>query len=142
MFLFLFQMQVNAASWVKVYDYTYIDKDSINYYVNDYGTKVFDKKVFWTKSDGPPKNFEKNEKILNKKISYELAKWVVNTKTNEIAVKSQAIYGEDGRTVYSNTYKDYQLQWRTILPDSKSEYWCFLIKKPKLLKKMYKMQNE
>lgn len=57
-----------AATWVQVGDYEYIDKDSIKYYVDDRGELQFDKKMFWMKTINHDSLYEKQEKMLNKKL--------------------------------------------------------------------------
>ena len=62
----LLSLDVLAATWVKVDNYEYIDKDSVEYYVNDYGQTDFNKKIFWYKRDNDKsklfKDFEKDFK--------------------------------------------------------------------------------
>ena len=57
-----------------------------------------------------------------------------------MVVKSGTSYDENGNVVSSYTFKDYELTWNPVVPDSKGEFWFELIKRPRYLKRMYKEQ--
>ncbi len=50
-------------------------------------------------------------------------------------------YNNDGKPISSYSYKDYQLKYDSIAPNSNAELWAKLVKKPRILKKIYKWQQ-
>lgn len=133
-------LSVSARTWVQVDDYNYIDKDSIKFYVNDYGTYDYNKRVFWTKYAGND-IYKEIEKLNNKKVSYGLSQYIIDYQKQTIATKAGATYDKEGQIVSSYTYKDFQLEWGSIIPNSNAEFWAELVKKPRILKRMYKFQQ-
>lgn len=138
----MISIQSYATAWVQVSDYEYIDKDSIEYYVDDYSSTKFDKKTYWIKKIYSEDFFKDIEKITKKKVSYCLIKEVIDITQKRYAIKAIVIYDKDGNSIYTITYKDYELEWNTIIPDSYGELRYNLVRKPKLLKKLYKEQSE
>ena len=133
-------LSVPARTWVQVDDYNYIDKDSIKVYVNDYGTYDYNKRVFWIKYAGND-IYKEIEKLNNKKVSYGLSQYIIDYQKQTIATKAGASYDKEGQIVSSYTYKDFQLEWGSIIPNSNAEFWAELVKKPKILRRMYKFQQ-
>ena len=132
-------LRTYAATWVQIDDNYYIDKDSIKYYTNESGAYDFNKKTFWIKSVG--NDIYKNNKLeFADEIAYDLTLNVINYSNNTIALKSVIIYNEEGISLNSYTFEDYQLEWNVIVPNSNSEYWAELVKKPSLVNKLYKNQ--
>ncbi len=132
---------VYAIAWVQVdNNNNYIDKDSIKIYVNDYSTYDYDKRIFWTKHVGN-EFYQEIEKIIKKKIAFTLSQYIIDYKKQAIAVKTVVAYDINGQVISSCTYKDFQLDWNAIIPNSTAELWANLVKKPRILKKMYKIQQ-
>lgn len=133
-------MQANATTWVQIDDNYYIDKDSIHYYINDNKAYDFDKKIFWVKNieNDSYKGLETN---IKKSISFGIIQYIIDFSNNSIAIKSGAIYDDNGKVLSSYTYQDYELDWHSIIPDSKASYFADFVKYPRKLKKIYKMQN-
>ena len=125
-----------AQTWVHVDQYNYIDKDSIKTYINDYGDYDYTKKTFWLKSIDTQKY-----KDINKKVDYCLVLYIINYQKQLITVKASFAYDKDGKIVLSETFSDHQLNWDAIVPGSFGEKWAELVQKPRLLKKMYKLEN-
>lgn len=50
-------------------------------------------------------------------------------------------YAIDGTVIESITYKDYELVWKPIIPNTYGEYLSELVRDSGLLKKLYKEQN-
>ena len=145
LFLLLFMLlcssflRTYATTWVQIDENSYIDKDSIKYYTNDRGVYDFNKKTFWIKSVG--NDIYKNSRVeFADEIAYDLTLNVINYSNNTIALKSVIIYDEEGISLNSYTFEDYQLEWNVIVPNSNSEYWAELVKKPSLVNKLYKSQ--
>lgn len=136
----VFSLQSHATAWVQVSDNEYIDKDSIEYYINDQSETKFDKKTYWVKRFYSEDSFKDIEKITKKKVAYCLIQEVLDMTQKRYAIKSIVVYDKDGNSIYPIMYKDYQLEWNTIIPDSYGELRYNLIRKPRLLKKMYKIQ--
>lgn len=129
-----------ASTWVQIDDNNYIDKDSIHFYINDHGTLEYDKKIFWTKSTEKRDFYKDIEKNTKKQVSYDLAQNIVNYLNRTIAVKSSVLYATDGSSILSTTYRDYELEWHSIIPGSNGELWAELVSKPRILKRIYKYQ--
>lgn len=60
---------------------------------------------------------------------------------NSIATKSGATYDDNGKVLTSYNYQDCELNWQSIIPSSNASYWSNFVKNPRILKKIYKMQN-
>lgn len=71
-----------------------------------------------------------------------LNQWIIDLSQKKLALKSSITYDKNGNVLTNSTYGDCQLEWSPIVPNSNAEFWLELIKKPRLLKKMYKMQKE
>ncbi len=138
---FMLHLQSCAATWVQVGDEVYIDKDSIEYYINDFGETQFDKKIYWMKSINIDNTYQQIEEGIGKKISYILAQRIVDIAQKKVAVKSCVFYDENGNSVFNFTNRDYALNWDTIVPNSNGEFYFELIKNPRYLKRMYKKQQ-
>lgn len=138
---FMLCLNTQATTWIKIDDNEYIDKDNISYYVNDYSQMNFNAKIFWYKYDNNNnKLFKDLEKDAKRKISYALLQYIIDTNQKKIATKSIIFYDKQGDSVLNYTYKDFELDWDTIVPNSKADLWYELVKKPKYLKKLYKLQ--
>jgi len=133
-------LNVQAATWVQVGDYEYIDKDSVEYYIDDHEELQFNKKIFWLKIDNKNNTFKEVEKDIKRKISYSLQQKIINTTQKKLTTKSIILYDKQDNSVFSYTYKDFELNWSAIVPNTNGEFWYELVKKPKYLKKLYKMQ--
>ena len=132
-------LRTYATTWVQIDENSYIDKDSIKYYTNDRGVYDFNKKTFWIKSVG--NDIYKNSRVeFADEIAYDLTLNVINYSNNTIALKSVIIYNKEGISLNSYSFEDYQLEWNVIVPNSNSEYWAELVKKPSLVNKLYKNQ--
>lgn len=138
---FMLWLNTQATTWIKIDDNEYIDKDNISYYVNDNSQMNFNTKIFWYKYDNNnSKLFKDLEKDAKRKISYALFQYIIDTNQKKIATKSLIFYDKQGDSVLNHTYKDFELDWDTIVPNSKADLWYELVKKPKYLKKLYKLQ--
>lgn len=129
-----------ASSWVQVSDYDFIDKDSISYYKDDYGNTQYNIRSCWMKRLNDDGIYKKVEEVLNEKISYTTTLTLFDFERNMIVSKSIINYNKDNVAVHSYTYKPFEMNWDYISPDSKAEYWSYLVKHPKFLKKLYKEQ--
>lgn len=129
-----------ATSWVRLDDNNFIDKDSIKFYVDDYGNVNYNKRIFWTKYEGNG-IYKDLEKVTNNKIEYGLALFIIDYSNNTMATKAGMTYDKDGKPVSSYSYQDFQLKYDAIAPNSNAELWAELVKKPRELKKMYKWQQ-
>lgn len=139
--LFLF-LPAQATTWVQYDNKKYIDKDSLQYYVDDRGYIKYNQKTFWTKSlNDNSKYFKEIEKITKKKIWYILDKQIVDYGNDTLTYKSSAFYDIKGELAYSFTNEDFQLKWHSIVPDSNGAFVYELVRHPKFLKKLYKMQR-
>lgn len=133
-------MPCYSTSWVRLDDNNFIDKDSIKFYVDDYGNINYNKRIFWTKYEGNG-IYKDLEKLTNSKIEYGLAQFIIDYSNNTMALKAGMTYDKDGKPVSSYSYQDFQLKYNSIAPNSNAELWAELVKKPRNLKKMYKWQQ-
>ena len=140
-FLLCFSVRLYAATWVQLDDDNFIDKDSIKRYANDRSELQLNKKIVWMKLLNTNNVYEPFEKDYKKKVAFSLSQLIFDLSRNQIATKSITLYDQNGASIYSHTSRDYELKWEAIIPNSKGEYWAYLIKKPSLLKKMYKYQT-
>ena len=138
---FIVNLQSYATTWVQVGDYEYIDKDSIEYYIDDRGETHFNKKTFWTKIINNNNQYKETEKTIGKNFSYSIDKSIIDMTNKTFTIKTFTLYDEKGTVIYSDTNRDIQLNWNSIVPDSHGEFLFELVKKPRLLKKMYKYQQ-
>lgn len=141
--LFIFTitiMPINATTWVQLDDNNYIDKDSIKIYIDNHGYMNYNKRVFWTKYEGNG-IYKDLEKATNSKIEYGLAQFIIDYSNNTMALKAGMAYDKYGKPVSSYSYQDFQLNYESIAPNSNAELWAELVKKPRLLKRMYKWQQ-
>lgn len=129
-----------AVTWLQI-DVNYlIDKDSIELYTNDLGTIEENKSVFWLK-DNKAENYKDIESRYKKPVSYALSQIIVDYSKNMVALKTNVIYDKNNEIITKNTFKDSELKWDLITPNSNAELWSKLIKNPKILKKIYKYQQ-
>ena len=129
-----------GSTWVQLDNNNFIDRDSIKIYRDAHGYINYNKRIFWTKYEGND-IYKDLEKATNKKIEYGLSQYIVDFDNNTIATKAGMTYDKDGNPVTSFSYQDFQLEYRSIAPNSNAEYWAELVKKPRLLKKIYKWQQ-
>ena len=129
-----------ATSWVQIDEHYFIDKDSIKIYVDEHGYKNYNKRIFWTKHEGDIISKE-NEKKDDIKIEFSLSQDVIDFSNNTIAIKTITDYDKEGNVVLRISKQDYQLEYHSILPDSRGAAFAKLVKNPRLLKKMYKWQQ-
>lgn len=132
-----------ATTWVQIDSTTFIDKDSIKFYTRDNGEIDFTKKSFWIQqiNDGKSDFFKKLNKISNTNIEYRRSREIIDIIRKKITTKSSAYYDIKGNVVYSNTNKDYQLDWQDIVPETNGELWFQLVRKKRLLNRLYKNQQ-
>lgn len=133
-------MQANATTWVQIDDNYYIDKDSIHYYIDDNKTYDFDKKIFWVKNIDHD-SYKDLETNIKKSISFGIIQYIIDFSNDSITAKSGVAYDDYGKVVTSYSYRDCELNWQSIIPDSKASYFADFVKYPRKLKKIYKMQN-
>ncbi len=127
-----------ASSWVQIDDTTFIDKDSIKTYVNDNGYYKYNQKMFWIKDT---KSHTEIEKFTKKKVAYQLIQYIIDYSNNTITMKTIVFYTSDGKVIDTLTWNDIDLNVVSIVPNSIGKMWADLVKKPRILKKMYKMQQ-
>lgn len=108
-----------AKNWLEIGNKTYIDTDSIEQYVDDYGNIQRTQYTLWLKRLNDNSELFKNlEKLHSKKIHYVLSKEMIDIKTKRLASKTIVLYGIDGHVVDSFECKDLLLEWHSIIPDT------------------------
>ena len=119
-----------ATNWVQVGEKLYIDTDSIEPYVNDYGNIEPNRYSYWTKNlnDGS-ESWRKSEKFYNKKIWYYTFKEIIDINRKSISSKSFVIYDLKSNVIQISEQRDYNLEWQSIVPDSVGDLKLYLIKK-------------
>ena len=113
-----------ATIWEQVSEKSWIDIDSIEPFIDDYGNAVPNQYSFWVKSlnDGSD-NYKQLEKHFNKKVWYSLSKYVVDINTQKIAQKTSVLYAVNEKQPLDSYEEQFDtlLRWQTIVPNSVGE---------------------
>lgn len=118
-----FALSAYSADWVEISEKTYIDKDTLRTYVDEYSHSHSEQIVFWRKSLNDGSEYFKNiEKEYNKKVWYTMVQEIANTKNRTMCIKSIAYYDLKGNPFFNSDIRDYALQWQSIIPNSYGEY--------------------
>lgn len=131
-------LRTYAATWVQIDENSYIDKDSIKNFSNEFGSINANQKSFWTKYIG--KEYYKNCEINN--MDYVLTLNIIDYSNDTYSMKTIIVYDKDGKSIASDTVPNHRLHWENIVPDSRGEYYAELVKNPDLLNKLYKNQTQ
>ena len=116
-----------ANNWQQVDDNHYIDTDSIEYYVDSYGKKDYNKYSFWVQNiNNDDKTWKETENSLKKlgekrKPAYTNNRVLIDCRQKTITIKAFATYAEDGKVIDSYEIKDLHLDWKSIVPNSIGE---------------------
>ena len=81
------------------------------------------------------------QKFTKKKVAYQLIQYIIDYSNNTITMKTIVFYTSDGKVIDTLTWNDIDLNVVSIVPNSIGKMWADLVKKPRILKKMYKMQQ-
>ena len=118
-----------ATCWVQTGEKSYIDVDTIEPFVDDYGRVVPNQYSFWVKYlNNGSQGWGNDEKILNKKIWYMLSKGVIDINRKAIATKFYAYYDLKGRSINSEEIQSILMEWHSIIPNSVGDYEYEIIK--------------
>ena len=77
-------------------------------------------------------------KVSFLKILKKILKRMHNQK--KITTKGFYFYDKQVNSIWSHTSTDFELNWDVIVPNSKADLWYELVKKPRYLKKIHKLQ--
>ncbi|MBR2068841.1 MAG: hypothetical protein IJ877_03670 [Candidatus Gastranaerophilales bacterium] len=128
-----------ALNWVQINDNLYIDTDTIEYYVDRYGSKDIDKYSFWVQNINSGNEYwKKLENSLKKngekrKPAYTNYRNLIDCKQKVITTKAFITYTENGEVLDSFDHK--YPEWSSIAPGSYGEYYYNNICKPTKTKK-------
>lgn len=126
--IFLSNSISNATCWEQYDTKTFIDTDSIEYYIDDYGRTNPEQYTFWTKNlNNGSLMFTNYEKYSHKKVWYALIKTIVNLQTKRIAIKSFTFYDTKNNLIFSSEKPDYNLEWQSIVPQTRGENFYYMI---------------
>lgn len=126
--IFLSNSISNATCWEQFSDKMFIDTDSIEYYIDDYGKIHPEQYTFWIKYLNDGNSFFTNaEKILHKKVWYMLSKTIVNTQTKRVAEKSSFIYDLKHQLIHRTEILDCYIEWQSIAPQTNGEELYYMI---------------
>ena len=118
-----------ATNWVQTGDKSYIDTDTIEPFVDDYGRVVPNQYSFWVKIlNLDSQSWRDAEKRLNKKILYIMDKEVIDVNRKTIAVKFRVYYDLKDRPIDSWEEQSILMKWRSIIPDTVGDYVYEIIK--------------
>ena len=117
-----------ATNWVQVGQKVYMDIDTIEPFIDDYGHVVPNQYLFWRKTlnDG---NFKALEKTLNKKIWYSLSKCVVDINRKSWATKFFVIYDLKDKPITQEEYNSALMDWQSIIPNTVGDLELYTVKK-------------
>ena len=126
--IFLSNSISNATCWEQYITKMFIDTDSIEYYVDDYGRTNPEQYTFLIKylNDGSSL-FTSYEKYSHKKVWYMLIKMIVNLQTKRIADKSSMFYDTKNNLIFNSETPDYSLEWQSIAPQTRGEDFYYMI---------------
>lgn len=109
-----------ATEWIETGEKSYIDIDSIERYVDDYGNEVSSQYVYWTKYlNNGAEYFKYSEKMYNKKIWYIMSKEVIDLDKKVSYAKYTFVYDLKGNVI--DSYSDFETLKSPIVPDTVSD---------------------
>ena len=115
-------MPVCASNWTEVASGVFVDNESIEPYINDYGNEESDKYSFWVKKmNNNSYTFTSLESYYKKKIEYFIDKEVIDYTQKRIAIKSNCIYGTNSELMNRFDYAHQRLDWKYIVPDTSEQ---------------------
>lgn len=117
-----------ATNWVQVGEKQYIDIDTIEPYIDDYGHAVPNQYLFWRKTLNNG-NFKMLEKTLNKKIWYSLSKCVIDVSRKTWAIKFFVVYDLKDKAITQNEYNGVLMDWQSIIPNTVGDLELYIVKK-------------
>lgn len=126
-------LPARAVHWSSVDGTTYIDKDSVQSYVDNQGRYDNNKKSFWIKVTAG-ETINKIEKVVGAKVSYVTIQRIIDYSNNTITQRSIAVYNKNGELIHKETRSDSQLTWETIATGSSNALWAVLVKEYKNFK--------
>ena len=121
-----------ATEWKQISDKLYMDVQSIEPFVDEYGRKDFNKYIFWTKKlNDNSKSFTYLEGYYKKKIEYFVDKQVIDVPSKKIAIKSNNIYGTDATLLHRFDTAGFRTDWHNIIPDTDEQILYYEVAKYK-----------
>lgn len=141
--LLFFVTPVFSATWVQITEKSYIDKDSISTFVDDYNIEHKGQIIYWRKDLNDGSEYFKNiEKQYKKKIWYVMCQGIVNTNNKTLACKTVIFYDLKGQSIETSTMPDVLLEYIRIVPNSFGELLYSVVSDNTLLDKIYEAQLE
>lgn len=120
--IMLISLPTYATNWVEVKDKVYVDTDSIEPFVNDYGRIEPDKFIFWTKKMNDNSNtFMSLENYYKRLIGHFVDKEVIDFQLKRIAIKANNIYDTDSKLMNKFDIVNYRMDWHYITPDTNDQ---------------------
>lgn len=126
--IFLSTSISNATCWEQYSTKIFIDTDSIEYYINDYGRTNPEQYTFWIKylNDGSSL-FTNYEKYSHKKVWFILVKNIIDIKKKRLTEKSIIIYDTKKNVLFNSENPDYSLEWQSIAPETRGDNFYDII---------------
>lgn len=129
--LLLFALPVCAANWKQIDDKEYVDLDSIEQYNEIYNLRSSNVQSFWIKSlNDKSSYFTDLEKRLDKKVWYNMTRYLVNCTNKTIGLKSITTYDLKGQTLENYEVSNYLIEWSSVVPDSRGEGYYYGVCQP------------
>ncbi|MCQ2754466.1 MAG: hypothetical protein MJ231_05395 [bacterium] len=108
-----------ASNWIEVSTGVFVDGESIEPYINDFGNEESDKYIFWTKRmNNNGYKYTSLESYYKKKIEYFVDKEIIDFTHKRIAIKSNCIYGVNSELINRFDYANQRIDWKYIIPDT------------------------
>lgn len=118
-----------AVNWVQISDKAYIDTDSIEPYVDDFGNIKANQYCYWEKRLNDGSNYYKEtEKDYNRKIWYIKSKGVIDINKKTFAPKYAVLYDLKENIIDTYRFKDSELSWTDIIPDTVGYEVLYVVK--------------
>ena len=112
-----------ATIWEQVSEKSWIDIDSIEPFIDDYGNAVPNQYSFWVKTlNNGSQGWRSDEKKFNKKIWYMLSKDVIDIKRKTSAMKFFVYYDLNEKCITSEEIPFVFMNWYSIIPNTVGEY--------------------
>jgi hypothetical protein len=118
-----------ATNWVQVGEKQYLDTDTIEPFIDDYGRRVPNQYSFWVKLLNTNSNSIKLiEKRYNKKVWYTMYKEVIDLKRKTSATKFYTFYDLKGGPISGEEINGVLMEWSSIIPNTVGELEYLIIR--------------
>jgi len=117
-----------ATNWVQVGEKIYMDTDTIEPFIDDYGHRVPNQYSYWVKIlNNNSSNIKSIEKRYNKKIWYTMYKEVIDLNRKTSAMKFFTHYDLKDAPIVGQEIDSILMDWTSIIPNTVGELEYMII---------------